>query len=258
MLRVLTKKELENMKLFYSYINYLSCPTDYAIASGALDFLNNDNMLCSCYYVNDTSEMDYSRIVYLDQEGDFKDINKLDRFLCGIRPSLEYSKVKDNCDSLSVNRDISVMEYGYFPKTLIEKPKRYEDTGESIILPCTKNMFGNTEYKEFYVYKDKFGNYFVEYPVYGMITRIRDKYIHDGQKECFLIEPIRYWVDLNSDTAITQDVIIGGVPYKYYCDIPYEYDDYDESDVCRTLEIVESDIKTLNKLIEGDIKVKRK
>ena len=242
MFKILSKREIDDMNLFYNYINLLSCPTDFAIGSGLLDFRNEDGMLCASYYVNDSHEMINSRILYVSSEGKYKYISKLDKYLCGVRLSTDYSLVKDKSSIGYIDNNIGYLEYG---------------TGVSISLPISKNMLGKSEYSSFSVFKEKFtNNYFIEYPIYGLVTRIRDKCFYDRQKAYFLIEPLRFWVDYKSDTIITQDVILGGVPYKMY--MPYEYDDYDESDLCEAVSVVEKDIDTLTKLINGEIKIKRK
>ena len=41
-----------------------------------------------------------------------------------------------------------------------------------------------------------------------------------------------------------------------FSDMPYTYDDYDESDVCEALKVVEEDIRIIDELINGDIKIK--
>ena len=259
-MNILEKRELENMKLFYEYIDKEACPTSFAIASGLLYFRDDNSIIRSAYFVNDTNEMNYSKVETIDLTGNYKYISKLDKFLPGIRIALKEENINKNLiyDKMIVNSDIFVLEYGYFPKGRIDYAYTKVDTGVKIKLPVSKYALTKPEYEEFSIYKDEIKDYYyIKYRVNSM-TRIENKDFIPGEVGLFKIEPIRFWVDNNSKTLISQDIILGGVPYKLPNDDPYQYDDYYESDLYKAVNIVDEDINILDKLINKKEKVKKK
>lgn len=260
-MEILDKKELENMDLFYNYINYRACPTSFAIASGLLSFRDENDMICSHYFVNDTDELRYGEILTMGTYGQDRYCSKLDKYLPGIRIAMKESEVNNEMlnGSMDVDQNISVIEYGYFPKSIINKVTSKVDTGIKIKLPISQFTYTPVEYKEFNVYEDEINNiYFVEYPVNTM-TSIENKDYIPGAKEKFKIEPVRFWVDKKSKTLISQDVIMGGVPYLGVRDgHEYEYDDYYDSDLYIAVNVIEENMTILNELVKSGQKSKKR
>lgn len=254
MFEILSKEQLEYMTLFDKYLSLWACPSDFAIGSGALPFANNKNALCSNYYIDDTNELYYSKIMISDIEGDYNYINKRDRFYSGIRLGAFIYNIDEKLiiDKMQVNEDISVIEYGYFPNKLIKEKVKKESTSITIKLPVSKGSLNPVEYKEFPVYKDK-DLYYIEYPVNGLITEISNKTYYEGMVARFSIEPVRFWVDNKSGLMISQDVVLGGVPYLFLYNIDeYTIDDYNRSDALGALQIIEEDMNILSKLLNPE------
>ena len=239
-MEVLEKRELESMELFNTYISKLCCPTDFAEASGLISY-TNDHLLCASYFVNDTSEVYYSRISKVSDTGIYGYASKSDKYSVGIRPAIDARSIKRELiiDGQIVNNDLSVMEYGYYPKSLIRKQHTKEDTGLRIKLPIA-NI------------------YFIEYPIHSMCIKIRNTLFTHGDTATFMIEPVRFWIDNKTNLCITQDVILGGVSYKMYDKKDYEYDDYYDSDLCEAIGIMDETMESLTKLINEYNKGKKK
>lgn len=258
---ILEKRELENMNLFYEYIGLKTCPTSFAIASGVLYFRDRNNVICSSYFVNDTNESKYREITIVSDKGEYGFRSKLDKFIPGIRVGMKREELNPELvyGMMKASKDISVIEYGYFPKSRIDKVYDKTDTGFKIKLPVSKYAYSVPTYKEFPVYKSNKDNiYFVEYPVNSMTT-IENKDFIPGEIGTFKIEPVRFWVDNSSGLLISQDVILGGVPYKLLdADVEYEYDDYYDSDVYNAVKVIEEDIYTLHNLVKSGEKDKKR
>lgn len=258
---ILEKRELDNMKLFYEYLGLETCPTSFAIASGLLYFRDSNNILRSSYFVNDTNESNYREIAIVDDKGDYAFKSKLDKFIPGIRIGMKKEELDDNLlyDSMVVNKDISVIEYGCFPKGRINRVYEKADTGLKIKLPTSKYAYSVPQYVDFPVLRNlRDDTYFIEYPINSMTT-IENKDFIPGEIGCFKIEPIRFWVDNTSNILLSQDVIMGGVPYKMSeINAGYEYDDYYDSDVYNAVQIIEEDIKILNNLVKSSEKDKKR
>ncbi len=260
-MEILERKQLDSMTLFIEYISKIACPTSFAIASGLISFINKEHMVCSSYFVNDTNEIEYSQIMKVTDLGIYSYASKIDKYIAGIRPALLSSELNSSLilDGMEVNRDLSVIEYGHYPKSLMRKQYIKEDTGTKIKLPISDRALSKSEYKEFVVYKNpNTGEYFIEYPIYGMCTRIENEMFNYGQTATFKIEPVRFWVDNNSGLCITQDIIQGGVSYKMFDEFEYTYDDYYDSDLCEAVSIIKEDMVILTKLISEPSKEKKK
>lgn len=258
-MEILDKRELENMKLFYEYIGLETCPTSFAIGTGALSFIDQNKVLRCNYFVNDTSELKYAHILTVNCEGRYKYASKLDKFFPAIRVALYENEINENYiyDEMPINKDISVLEYGYFPKSRINYARTKTDTNVTIKLPVSRYEYNEPEYKDFTVYKDEVGDfYYVIYQVFSMV-RIENKDFMPGEVGLFKIEPIRFWRDKNSKILISQDAILGGVQYKISDGEPYQYNDYNESNLCEAVNVIENDIEILDKLMTKE-KVKRR
>lgn len=258
---VLEKRELEDMKLFSHYIGKIACPTQFSLATGLISFANKDHMICSSYFVNDTNEISYSQIIRVTEDGIYRYSSKADKYLIGVRPAISTPDLDTKLilDGQIVNRDLSIMEYGYYPKCLIKKQIIKEDTGVKIKLPISDKALSKSEFREFPVYVNPNSNiYFIEYPIYSLCTRIGDEIFNCGDVATFEIEPVRFWVDNTTGLCISQDVIQGGVSYKMYSDSGYEYDDYYESDLYEAVEIMEENMIKLTRLIKQPDKEKKK
>ena len=258
---ILEKRELDNMKLFYEYLGFEACPTSFAIASGVLYFRDRNNVICSSYFVNDTNESKYREITIVSDKGEYGFRSKLDKFIPGIRIGMNMNEVSNELlyGSMKASEDISVIEYGYFPKSRINKIYDKVDTGLKIKLPTSKLAYSVPEYKEYTIFKsNKDDTYFIEYPVNSMTT-IENKDFIPGEIGYFKIEPIRFWVDNTSGLLISQDIIMGGVPYKIAdINVEYKYDDYYDSDVYKATKIIEEDINVLHNLVKLGEKGKKR
>lgn len=260
-MEILDKKQLDSMTLFNKYISKTACPTSFAIATGLIDFTNKDNMVCASYFVNDSIEIAPNLIMKVTDLGTYSYASKIDKYIVGIRPGISSSNLDFNLilGGMTVNKDLSVIEYGYYPKSLLKKPLFKEDTGVKIKLPIPDKALSKSEYREFIVYRNPNTNdYFIEYPIYRMCTRIENEIFNYGESTTFKIEPVRFWVDNNSGLCITQDIIQGGVSYKMFNDFEYTYDDYEESDLCEALTIMEENMSILNKVVKVPEKGKKK
>lgn len=260
-LTILEKRELEEMRLFSHYISKIACPTQFSLATGLISFTNSDHMICSSYFVNDTNEIAYSQMIRVTEDGIYRYSSKADKFIAGIRPAISYSDFNKTMiiDGQIVNEDLSIMEYGYYPRSLIKRQFIKEDTGIKIKLPISDKELSKSDFKEFPVYKNPRENmYFIEYPIHSMCIRIGDTIFNYGDIATFEIEPVRYWVDNRTGLCIAQEVIQGGVSYKMYSDKEYTYDDYYESDLYEAVEIMEENMLSLTRLINEPSKEKRK
>jgi len=246
-------REIKSMTLFKSYINLISCPTDFALITGVLSFVNDNNMLTSDYFIDETNENEYSKIMTVTDNGLLRYTHKIDKYYPGIRMSFHNACIDEKLiiSKMDINEDLSVVEYGYFPKSLI-RPKRKEKTGYMLKLPRSKSAFLKPTYEDFEIYKDD-DAYFIEYLYDGLFTNIDNNTIYGGNKASFKLEPIRFWLDNNSGLLISQDVILGGVPYRVLDkDEEYRYDDFMDSDLYKVLCVIEDDIKITNELLDRD------
>lgn len=254
-MEILEKRELDSMILFSNYINMRTCPTSFALATGLLDY-SNGGMICASYFVNDTSETNYSHIMKVSDLGIYSYASKMDKFGIGLRPSITFGS---NTDMLLgtqiVNKDISVIKYGYYPKSLIERQTSKEDTGIKIKLSVADSQLSKSNYKEFTVYRN--GDiYFIMYPI-CKTDRIENIDFIAGMLGTFKIEPVRFWVDNNTGLTISQDIIQAGVAYLLEAD-EYKYDDYYESDLFEATQVIDENMRILTSLIKEQSKQKKK
>ena len=202
--------------------------------------------------------MFFTQTLAIGIEGQYKLISKTDKYFSGVRIAVSYSDIKNEViDELKVNEDISILEYGYFPKKASDIKMPRIPTGFYIKLPKSNREFDPTVYEKFNVYKygDK---YFVSYPI-NRFTKIGNEHFEKDEKALFLIEPIRFWRDHDTDLCISQDIIMGGVAYTFLPDEKEcDYDDYDESSLKVAVNHIEENIDTLSKLIGRDKKKVKK
>lgn len=159
-----------------------------------------------------TLETNGSNCVGFDELGNMVDIIPTqDNF--GIRPTIDF----DNINGMPSN-DIYELYYGEFPQSIVNAPyglileNKYLN-GE---LEVTGKSFDIYPYDEEHIFEEYFidGHKFIRcFPKKTMI--LDDSLVHMPSSPCWVeVEPIKWLVDNSTNTMITNDILISGIPFN--------------------------------------------
>lgn len=255
--RILSRNEiLGDYVSLFKYLNPIACTTDYATASGLFTFTNDDNVIAAKYWLEDTFELNYNKAFVIDENGNIDLMTKNDKYFVGIRVCVPYTEIKNNVtDEIVLKKDLSVGDYGMYPKTIANiENKNLNDTNISFDLPI--HAGGNlSKYKTINSKIYELDNeYYLNYPMqHNMYKMPNGKQYFENQNIIFKLEKIRWWIDKIDDIAISQDILIGGIPYS--SKLNHNFDEYYESDINEVLNIfsnnVDKSLKLEKKLVKS-------
>lgn len=200
--------------------------TDFAIASGTFSFVNEDDLTTGMYWVDDIENEKKRSAYVVDINGNIGETLKQEKNVVGIRVAVKYSDIKDSIISETfLDDNLSIIQYGNYPKDIVEEftyaeflklrnNGKVKETNAVCVLPRrndgTFSRFGVVQKNVLQYNKINF----VEYSMEHLMCSINDKRYYKGSPILFKVEPINWLVDKEKDIAITEDVIVGGIPYS--------------------------------------------
>jgi len=213
--------------------------TDFAIASGTFSFENKDNLDTGMYWL-DNAVLNEDKAYVVDINGKVDTLCKREKSVAGVRVAVKYSNIKDYCLSeTELDDNLCIVEYGSYPKDIVTEftyseflklrnNGKLKDTGRICHLPRQNagifSRFGVVQ-KNVLEYK---GMEFVEYNMEHKMCTMNDKTYYKGYPMLFKVEPINWLVDKEKDVAVTEDVIVGGIPFSSSTDVYSNCEDINE------------------------------
>lgn len=229
----------ENKLSVFNTVDTSADITDFAIASGTFSFENKDNLDTGMYWLDD-AVLNEGKAYIVDINGGIDTLSKQEKSVAGVRVAVKYSDIKDSCLSeTELDDDLCIVQYGSYPKDFVTeftyseflklcKNEKLKETGRMCYLPRQNDgafsRFGVVQ-KPVLEYN---GMEFVEYNMEHLMCNMNGSRYYKGSPMLFKVEPINWLVDKERDVAVTQGVIIGGIPFSSSTDIYSRCEDINE------------------------------
>ena len=261
---ILSKEQVEKKEInIFKKIGLDAFATDYYfLLGGCSEYIPEDEETeetlknrFGSYWLRDGSTFDY-QANYIDFSGDMGESPKYDIDI-GCRPIVKYSEISLNCYDKKINDGLMMVTYGEYPQYVVNSEikeildKKYEEkslieTGKTYTFydPCID--FYDPDLSEYveqdlieYEYNGKKYIRFVGLSDIKCSGRLSNK---EKLKEDAIywveVEPVRWYVDMDNDIAISEKVLFSGVQYYSYVDKKDPGDDliYSTSTIKKYLE----------------------
>lgn len=229
----------ENKLSIFKHIALSTDITDFAIASGTFSFKDLDSLTTGMYWLDD-AVLGENKAYVVGINSDIDKVCKYEKSIAGLRIAVKYSDIQDDiiCET-KIDDSLSVIQYGFYPKSLVREftypefvrlydSKEINETEQTCILPrLTYGMFS-----KFGVTEKKILQYnqinFIEYNMEHVICALNGEKYFKGSPMLFKVEPINWFVDKEKDVAVTEDVIVGGIPFSSSVDMLSNNEDINE------------------------------
>lgn len=261
---ILSKEQVEKKEInIFKKIGLDALATDYYfLLGGCSEYIpedeKNEETLKSrfgYYWLRDDSIFDY-QANYIDFDGNMEERPKYDIDI-GCRPIVRYSEISLNCYDKKINDGLMIVTYGEFPQYVVNSEikeildKKYE---EKTLTETGKTYTFYEPYMDFYApdLSEYFEQSLIEYEYNGKkyirfvgLSNIRyygdlsnKEKVKDGSIYWVEVEPVRWYVDIDNDIAISEKVLFSGVQYYSYVDKKDPGDDliYSTSTIKKYLE----------------------